>query len=782
MKTTTQLSVIAALICVSVSIATPVYAGEISYDRDVRPILSAKCFKCHGFDPDTRKSGLRLDTFDGATHGNDGEGSIVPGKPDKSEFINRTTTTDEDDRMPPKGDPLSAAQIATLRQWISEGAPYATHWSYTKVQKSRAPAVKRKDWVRNPIDNFILAGIEKAGRSPAPMAEPAILIRRVYLDLTGLPPTVEVVKAFEADPSEAHYQRIVKTLMDTTAFGEHWARWWLDLARYAESTGYSGDFLHTMWPYRDWVVDALARGMPFDQFTIEQVAGDLLPKPTRSQQIATGFYRAGAITLDGGYKADEIQWMMAKDRTNTTGTVFLAATLECSQCHTHKFDPFTQKEYYQMAGYFRSNDEEVISLGLREAVKRLHGGSMMLDSFPKNQMSEEQLKEKSVDLAKRILVAKRISDEIVQGRRAVVPGEPDYIALAKELNTKESDPLVNHYDRYSPYRLWVMKDRAIPRPCHVLRRGDYLLPGDAVTAGTPASLHPLKRLKVSNRLELAQWLVSRDNPLTARVMVNRFWNEIFGRGIVTSTEDFGRQGSAPSHPELLDWLAAEFMDGGWKMKSMLYKMLTSATYRQSSDQGPERAPDALFASGPRHRLTAEGVRDNLLAISGLLDRRVGGLPVFPPQPDGLWAEIFQSSVPEYPASTGADVYRRSLYIFWRRGSLFPFFTTFDAPLRDYSITKRLRSNTPLQALALMNEPVLLEASKAFALRIRDRQGDDLEKLRWAFRSTVARAPTDTETEVLASFLKDTGGFGAEDKAWFNVAHTLLNLDETIVKR
>jgi Protein of unknown function (DUF1553) len=313
------------------------------------------------------------------------------------------------------------------------------------------------------------------------------------------------------------------------------------------------------------------------------------------------------------------------------------------------------------------------------------------------------------------------------------------------------------------------------------------MPGAAVTAGTPASLHPLKRLKVSNRLELAQWLVSRDNPLTARVMVNRFWNEVFGRGIVTSTEDFGRQGSAPSHPELLDWLAAEFMDGGWKMKTMLFKMLTSATYRQSSDQGKERAPDALFAFGPRHRLTAEGVRDNILAISGLLDRRVGGLPVFPPQPDGLWAEIFQSSVPEYPTSTGADVYRRSLYIFWRRGSLYPFFTTFDAPLRDYSITKRLRSNTPLQALALMNEPILLEASKAFAIRIRDRQGDDMEKLRWAFRTTVARTPSDAELEVLASLVtnpggKDPGGFGAEERAWFNVAHTLLNLDETIVKR
>jgi hypothetical protein len=758
------------------------FANHISYDRDVRPILSAKCFKCHGFDPGTRKSGLRLDTFEGATHGPHGYAAVVPGKPSDSDLIARVITSDEDDRMPPKGERLTNAEVEVLRQWIAEGAVYATHWAYAPIVKPTPPRVKFSSWARNPIDSFILARLEKEGRKPAPAAEPAILLRRVYLDLTGLPPSLEEVKAFEAAPSNEHYERIVRKLMNQPAFGEHWARWWLDLARYAESTGYSGDFLHTMWPYRDWVVDALNRGMPFDQFTIEQMAGDLLAKPTPSQLVATGFFRAGAVTLDGGAKIDEIQWMMAKDRTNTTGTVWLGATLECAQCHTHKYDPITTNEYYQLAAYFRSNAEEVIPLGYRSAEKRLYGATMMLGNYPSNQMTEEQLAAKASDVSKRILIAKTIADEVVQGRRTLKPDEPDYVKVSKEINDNESAPLINFYDRYSPYRMWVMKDRPAPRSCTVLRRGDYLDPGDVVTAGTPASLHPLQRQKVANRLELARWIISRENPLTPRVIVNRWWNEVFGRGIVTSTEDFGHQGAAPSHPELLDWLANDFVQGGWSMKKTLFAMLTSATYRQSSDQGEEQAPPELFAFGPRHRLTAEGVRDSILAISGLLDRQTGGPPVFPPQPEGLWNEIFQSARTDYPTSTGSDVFRRSLYVYWRRGSLFPVFATFDAPIRDVSSTKRLRSNTPLQALVLMNEPVFVQAAKAFAARIHAQVGDDNAKLTWAFRSSVARAPTVEEIQTLSSLLQVSGGANAEESAWFNVAHALLNLDETIVKR
>jgi hypothetical protein len=757
-------------------------ADEISYDRDVRPILSAKCFKCHGFDPDTRKAGLRLDTFEGATHGPHDYAALLPGKPDTSDLISRVTTTDEDDRMPPKGAALSAKEVQVLKDWIAQGAKYAGHWSYQPIANPKPPAVKQKNWPYNPIDNFILAKLEHAGRTPAPVADPAVLLRRVYLDLTGLPPSVQVVEAFEAKPTQANYERIVRQLLDNKAFGEHWARWWLDLARYAESTGYSGDFLHIMWPYRDWVVKSLNEGKPFDQFTIEQVAGDLLPKPTRDQQVATAFYRAGAVTLDGGNKPDEIQWMMARDRVNTTGTVWLAATVECAQCHTHKFDAITTKEYYQLAAYFRSNDEEIISLGLRDAVKRLYGSTMMLDSYPSNKMSEDEMRNKATDLSGRIREAKLISDQIVQGRRKPVPGEPDYVQLAKDLNEKESDPIINHYDRYASYRLWVMKDRPLPRSCTILKRGDYEAPGEVVTPGTPAALHPLKRNKISNRLELAQWLVSRDNPLTARVVANRLWNEVFGRGIVTTTEDFGRQGAAPSHPELLDWMATSFMDGGWKMKKLLFTIVTSSTYRQSSDRTDPLVPEELFAFGPRHRLTAEGVRDNALAISGLLDRKMGGPSVFPPQPEGMWREIFQSSVPEYPTSSGDSIYRRSIYVYLRRGAFFPLFSTFDAPTRDVSTTKRLRSNTPLQALALMNETTFVEAAKAFATQIRNHQGSDREKLVWAFRSCVARKPADGELAVLEKLMDEPGGFMAEDNSWFNVAHTLLNLDETVVKR
>lgn len=757
-------------------------AAEISYNDDVRPILSNKCFKCHGFDPATRKSGLRLDTFEGATQGPGGVGAIIPGKPDDSEVMARILTTDPDDHMPPKGESLSDAEVATLKQWIAQGAKYGVHWAYSPVKRPRPPQVARSGWVRNPIDHFILHRIEKAALSPASVAEPAVLLRRVHFDLTGLPPSAEDVKAFEADPSPANYERIVRRLLQSPAFGEHWARWWLDLARYADSTGYTHDMPRVTWPFRDWVINALNRGMPFDQFTIEQVAGDLLPKPTREQVLATGFFRVGAVNLDGGGKVDEIQWMMAKDRVNTTGAVWLASTLECSQCHTHKFDPFTTKEYYEMAAYFRSNEEEVIPLEHRGGAKRLYGATLSLDSYPKDEMSDEALRAKAEDTSARLLATKAISDQIVQGRRPVQPGEPDYVQLAKDINAKEAAPLVDHYDKYAPYRVWVMRERQMPRACHVLKRGDYQSPGEEVRPGTPAALHPLRRLKVANRMELARWLISSDNPLTARVIMNRFWNELFGRGIVTTTEDFGRQGALPSHPELLDWLASEFMAGGWNLKKALFTIMTSATYRQSSDRGNGQIPEELFAYGPRHRLSAESIRDSALAIAGLLKQKIGGEPVYPPQPDGLWNEIFQVVAPHYPTSTGADVYRRSVYVFWRRGSLFPVFTNFDATDRNMSVTKRLRSNTPLQALTLMNEPVFVEASRAFGERIRSQKGTQRDKLAWAFRTALARAPADDELAVLASLLTTHNGAGAEREGWFNVAHTLLNLDETIVKR
>jgi hypothetical protein len=763
------------------SLPATTQAAGISFNDEVRPILAAKCFKCHGFDPATRKSGLRLDTFEGATKGEHGDAAVVPGKPDGSAVIARVITTDPDDRMPPRGEALSEREVTILRTWIAEGAKYSVHWAYAPVTRAAPPRVRQQGWAQNPIDNFILARLEKEGRTPAPVAEPAVLLRRVYLDLTGLPPSVDDVLAFEAQPTVANYQRIVRDLMRRPTFGEHWARWWLDLARYADSTGYTHDMPRVTWPYRDWVIEALNRGMPFDQFTVQQMAGDLLPKPSRAQLMATGFFRLGAVNLDGGGKVDEIQWMMAKDRVNTTATVWLASTLECAQCHTHKFDPFTTKEYYQLAAYFRSNEEEVIPLEHRGGAKRLYGATVLLDSYPTNQMSEAELQAKATDVSARLLAAKSVSDKIVQGRRQVMPGEPDYVQLAKDITAKEAGPLADYYDKYTPYRAWVMRD-AKPRGCNVLTRGDYLTPGESVTPGTPASLHPLQRQHVSNRLELARWLVRRDNPLTARVMVNRWWNELFGRGIVTTTEDFGRQGALPSHPQLLDWLASDFMDSGWDMKKILFKLVTSATYRQTSDRINGDAPEDLFAYGPRHRLTAEAVRDNALAISGLLDRTIGGEPVYPPQPDGLWNEIFQVIAPEYPTSTGGDVYRRSLYVFWRRGSLFPVFSTFDATDRNMSVTRRLRSNTPLQALALLNEPVFVEAARAFARRISAQTGNDREKLTWAFRTSVARAPEAAELEVLTSLLNGPAGAGAERMGWFNVAHTLLNLDETVVKR
>lgn len=753
-------------------------AAGVSYNDDVRPILSAKCFKCHGFDPETRRAGLRLDTREGALANASGDAAVVPGHPDSSPLLERVLTTDPDDRMPPKGEPLTATEVDILRRWIEQGANYEPHWAYAPVKKPAPPRVARSGWVRNPIDNFILSRLEAEGIAPSAVAPPAMLIRRVYLDLTGLPPPIEAVEAFEARPTAANYERIVRKLLRSPAFGEHWGRWWLDLARYADSTGYQHDFRRVTWPYRDWVIKALNADMPFDRFTIEQVAGDLLPNPTRDQRVATGFYRVGSVNLSGGAKPEEIQWMMAKDRVNTTGTVWMASTLECAQCHTHKYDPFTQKEYYQLAAYFRAGAEEAIPLEHRGGLKRMYGATLILDGYPKKDLSDNVLHARARDVSKRLLETKVISDQIVQGRRERMADEPDYVQLALDIRNKEAQPLVELYDRTTPYRMWVMQDTDRPRPCHLLKRGDYLSPGEEVSPATPEVLHELKKGKKPNRLELARWLVSRDNPLTARVMVNRWWNEIFGRGIVTTTEDFGYQSALPSHPKLLDWLASDLMDNGWSMKRALYKMVTSATYMQSSDRGADPAPEHLFAYGPRFRLTAEAVRDTLLAISGLLVNELGGEPVCPPQPEGLWREIQQVLDPEYPTSTGRDVYRRSVYVVWRRGSLFPAFATFDAPVRTASITKRVRTNTPLQALTLMNEPVFLDAASAFAKLIQSQPGDANAKLTWAFRRSVARAPTDDERQVLSDLLESS----SPEDAWFAVAHTLLNLDETIVKR
>lgn len=753
------------------------FSGEISFDRDIRPILSDKCFKCHGFDSENRDADLRLDTFEGATADLGGYKAIHPGKSHLSELLKRITTDDKDDVMPPEGERLNEREIQLLKEWIDSGAKYETLWSYKPLIKPDVPAIKNS-WIRNEIDSFILRKLQQQNYKYSQETEPALLLRRLSLDLTGLPPELEDVLAFEKNPTETTYQKFVDKYLNSKHFGERWATMWLDLARYGDSNGYQHDQRRTVWPYRDWVIKALNDDMPFDQFTIEQVAGDLLPNPTRKQLFATGFNRCGPVNLGGGSKPEETAYDLAKDRVNTIGTVFLGATLECAQCHNHKFDPITQKDYYRLLAYFRPASEHVIGLTDNGAKKRLFGGELILDSYPIDQPEHEDLSERLKTHGRKTVEVNRIADQIQQKLRQPSK-DVDYVKLAVEMN-KESMRMIKILDRNSDHRMWVMEDVEKAPQTNVLIRGDYQQPGDKVLPGTPASLHPLQKGK-SDRMELANWLVSDSNPLTSRVMVNRFWNEIFGRGIVSTTEDFGYQGALPSHPELLDWLASEFRKKK-SIKKLLKTIVLSSTYRQCSDtKNTKQDPMNIYLSrGPSFRMNAEFIRDTILASAGFLNKKLGGPPVYPPQPLGIWKEILGNYDEFYPVSNEEDSRRRSLYVIWRRGGLHPVLSTFDAPVRTSSVSQRSRTNTPLQALVTLNEPLYIKAANFFAQRIKDHSGTVEEKIVWAFRSCLSRSPGEREVSILKNLYEYSSR--NENPSWFLVAHSLLNLDEILRKR
>ena len=780
----------------------------ISYTRDVRPILSNACFKCHGPDDDNRKADFRLDLRESALMNLGGYAAIVPGSPEKSKLLEFVTTDDPDERMPPlKGNnrPLKPEEIAVLRQWIAEGAPYEAHWAYRAPERPKLPPSADPGGAPNPIDTLIRARLAREGLSPSPAAEPAVLLRRVHLDLTGLPPTVAQVEAFVRDPSPAAYARVVDNLLASPHYGEQWARLWLDLARYADTNGFQHDRTRTIWPYRDWVVNALNADMPFDRFTIEQLAGDLLPGATWDQKVATGFNRAAAVNLSGDTKPEDTRVNIAHDRVHTTSTVWLGSTMECAQCHTHKYDPITIKDYYSFLAFFDSAADEVLVTGSQGRKKRLFGGLMTKPDYPKDEYSVDGIRKLIVEMSAPMLEA----EEIMLGQREVPAGSTaDYTARSADL-LKRLEDVRTIFDNRTPFIVPVMEESPVARETFVHLRGDRRTPGARVVPATPEALPPMPPSDEPARLRLARWLVSRENPLTARVTVNRWWNEIFGRGLVTTTEDFGHQGEMPSHPELLDWLAVEFMEGGWSMKRLHRLIVLSETYRQSSVVTPallERDPyNILLARGPRFRLPAEAIRDHALAVSGLLKPTLGGQPVFPPQPPGLWREV-NIDEKNYPTTTTDEQYRRSLYVFWRRASGPPGFLAFDAPTRSVCATRRGRSNTPLQALVLLNDPVYLQAAIAFAadvLRAPDAAGDEA-RIRYAFHRALARAPRPAETARLQSLLDDKRTFFSQQPeaarklvavlpaaadhpapgelaATFYVTHTLLNLDECITK-
>jgi hypothetical protein len=810
---------------------TPV---RIDFTTQVRPILSEKCLTCHGLDEKKRQAGVRLDLRSSAVGKNIfGHRAIVPGNPNLSQLFVRVTSKTAS-RMPPPGagKALSLDEISVLRRWILEGASYQEHWAFQRPVLPRIPAeavqnprskIQNPTWCLNPIDNFILERLTREGLAPNAAADRNTLIRRVSLDLTGLPPSPTEVDAFVNDRSPDAYEKVVDRLLASPHFGEKWARMWLDLARYADSAGYGSDPLRpNIWPYRDWVVEAFNRNMPYDQFIKEQLAGDLvleemrkrgnaempnsiggdissfphfpISDTSRNVMVATAFHRNTMTNTEGGTDREEFRTAAVKDRAIVTAQVFMGLTLGCAQCHSHKFDPITNKEFYRFMAFFNQTED-----------------NDQPDERPTMPLPTDEQTKKIASLKAEIAALEAKADLTLK---------PDIDKKKKEL------------DSVKPVALPIMRE--VPadkrRDTHVLILSNFLQKGEKVSEGVPAAFNPLPTGAPKNRLGVAEWLVSKDNPLTARVAVNRFWSQIFGRGIVETEEDFGHQGTLPTHPELLDWLAMRFRDGSngvmeygsdgqsgspslhrsnspvrpWDIKSVIRLIVTSATYRQSSRVSSLHLAidprNHVLARYPRRRLDAETVRDQALAISGLLSHKIGGPSVYPPQPPGMWQAAFNGER-TWATSTGEDRYRRGLYTFWRRTVPYPSMATFDAPSREICCIRRMPTNTPLQALVTMNDPVYLELAQALGRRIVREGGLGVdERVRYALKLATARTPTDSQVQVitglynaeLARYRKQpdaakklaTDPLGplpagmdlTEQAAWTVIANVLLNLD------
>ncbi len=960
-------------------LASPVLA--VDFTREVLPVLQRACFECHG--GEVAKAGLRLHEKTSALKGSDHRAVIVPGRPEESELLRRVSLPRSDkESMPRRGSPLTKPEIAALKEWIAAGAAWpetaaaTRHWAYVPPVKPSLPEIQGRS---SPIDALVAEKLKEAGLKPSPQASAPTLLRRVFFDLIGLPPSQEDLQAF-APPQpdmplpEGAYEKLVDHLLESPEFGVKWARHWLDLARYADSHGFQRDDLREIWGYRDWVVDALNQDMPYDQFTIEQVAGDLLPNPTPSQVVATGFHRCTPTNVEAGTEPEESRINQVIDRVNTTGAVWLGSTLECAQCHNHKYDPFSQKDYYQLLAYFNNTEKEAERTnpktpgsiqfngapfamsrpgqeqarhdlsqklkGLQEKLAALNSNTSapaktgasksgmvalkpvdiatasgtesevqpdqstlftgtvpdediytltydlpagpltglmlealtdptlpgdgpgrgnagrpnfvvqhmevslldaqgtarpvkfnrayasfsqkgfdvagLIDEVPKTgwAINPEFHKthwaafslDQPVDVTAGMKIKLRLVQEFGEGR---VIGKLRFSAIAGEVESclpeidpgsavaskkAKKDPAVaalekeiksgqREMDALAPPTTEVMKELSQPRMTAVFKRGVYTDPADPVVAATPA-IFETPASGPPNRLTLAKWLVSRENPLTARVAVNRLWSEIFGQGIVTTLEDFGIKGAPPSNPALLDWLAVEFMDQGWSLKKILKQTVMSQTYRQSSvtppgSQGLAMDPtNSLLWRGPRFRLDAEAIRDNALAVSGLISLQKGGVPIRPPQPDGLWAKVGGKNY-KYEVSPGEMQHRRGLYVVLKRGAPYPSFMNFDASARMACVVRRGRSNTPLQALTLLNDPVYVEATLAFAKRMLPEKTAEAQ-IRLGFKLALAREPAAEELAVMKQ-LYDAQIQEGKNKALEAVASALLNLDETITK-
>ena len=999
--------------------------AEIQFNRDIKPILADACFHCHGPDPGSRKAGLRLDTEQGLFEGD--PPPINRSDLAASEILYRLTTDDVDDVMPPPENhrQLEPKEIALLQQWVKEGANWQPHWSFNVPTLPPPPAVVDSDWVRHPIDQIVLNRLEAEALSPAEEADARTLVRRLSLDLTGLPPSPELADAFAANPTEEAYLALVDEMLESPSYGEHRARYWLDAARYGDTHGLHFDNFREMWPYRDWVVEAFNRNLPFDQFTVEQLAGDLLDNPTREQRIATGFQRCNITTNEGGTIVEENLANYAADRVQTVGWVYMGLTTNCAQCHDHKFDPITAKDYYAMAAFFRNTTQGGLDGNVKDGrgpaitvpskedaprwdalpgeIAELHEqqkerralaqsdftdwlGALSTDTLEANLPHEGMVLHRPLDPALEIgegntidlgqdgnfeadqpfsasvwvqpddveqnvsvvarmdvngghrgwdiyqqgkrlaahlihewpnaaikvstrndvLEAKqwkhvtltwdgsskaeglkltvdgaeqklevhthslkpnqttRTETPLVIGRRSTgaafkgrvqdlrlhtrtLSGEEigslanlgplkKLIAIPAEERSKEQvEQLYDHYLKTvdSVYQshtkalaalererdaiagrspiTHIQVEKEGPAMANILMRGQYDNVGDEVVANTPEALVAMPEGAPRNRLGLAQWLVSPDNPLTARVTVNRFWQELFGQGLVVTAEDFGIMGAPPSHPELLDWLAVSFVESGWDVKALFKKLLTSATYRQSARTTPEKLEkdphNALLSRGPRFRMDAEMVRDYALAASGTLSPKIGGPSTRPYQPEGIWDVVGLpgGDTRNYVQDKGENLYRRTLYNFWKRMAPHPNLEAFNAPSREVCTVRRERTNTPLQALAAMNDPQFVEAARRLAERALTSSSSDDEALDQVARRVLLRPLRSRESAILKSSLTDllafyenqpneakaliaVGDAPASDAispsklaAWTMLANQVFNLDETLNK-
>lgn len=725
----------------------------IDYNLHVRPIINKNCIVCHG---GVKKSaGLSFLFREEALSVNkSGKKAIVPGDVSKSEMIYRINNNDPEVRMPMDHAPLSTDEIEILTKWVEQGAEWKDHWAFLPPEKQEVPAVENTKWTKNPIDQFILARLEDEGIAPSATADKTTLIRRASLDLTGVPPSIEELNQFLNDNAEDAYEKLIDRLLDKPAFGERWTAMWLDLARYADSKGYEADRHREIWKYRDWLIDAFNQDMPFDQFTVEQLAGDLLPNATKDQIIATAFHRNTMNNDEGGTDNEEYRVAAVIDRVNTTWEVWQGVTFSCVQCHSHPYDPIRHEEYYGFYSIFNNT-----------ADADLPSEAPVLDVYTKEN-------EAKIDSIK------------------------NWIS-----NNGNSSRAKKHLDSIKPTTLPIMRELQGEkrRETYVFRKGNWMDKGDKVENGLPKMMPPVEG--DLDRLSFAKWLVAGENPLTARVTVNRFWRELFGRGLVETQEDFGSQGYPPTHPALLDWLALQFQnEQQWSMKELMKLMVTSATYKQTSvvtaeglekDQG-----NYLLARASRTRLNAEQVRDQVLAVSGLLSKKMYGPSVMPYQPEGVWQVVYNGGA--WKMAEGDNAHRKAIYTYWRRTSPYPSMMTFDSSSREFCVSRRINTNTPLQALVTLNDPVYIEAANALAELTEEQSENVNDQIEFAFKRALLRSPSELEMEVMTTLYQEVRldtdlndemklEVASMNREIFKspmsvVANAILNLDEFITRQ